>query len=146
MKEQNIHDLLQLAVEKDASDLILTVGASPVLRIHGELEPIDHAVLKPEDVERLVFSVLREDQKHKLESKKELDFSLGFHGLNRFRVNVYYQRGSLACAIRAIPGRIPSFAELGLPAITATLSLRPQGLILITGPIPVMGKRLHKLQ
>jgi twitching motility protein PilT len=134
MTELNIDNLLSLAIEKNASDLLLTVGAPPILRIHGELTATDFPLLTPADTNQLVNSILSIEQQEKIKSKKELDFSLGFHQNNRFRVNVYYQRGSVACAIRAIPARIPSFAELGLPQIISGLALRHQGLILITGP------------
>ncbi|MFB3897378.1 MAG: type IV pilus twitching motility protein PilT [bacterium] len=134
MPELNIESLLKLAIEKGASDLILTAGSTPVLRINGELTNTDYAVLTPADTHQLINSILTIEQQEKIKNKKELDFSLGFHQNNRFRINVYYQRGSMACAIRAIPSRIPSFAELGLPHIIASLALRHQGLILITGP------------
>jgi twitching motility protein PilT len=134
MSELNIQNLLHLAVEKEASDLILTAGAPPVIRVHGELNATDYPPLTPADTKQLVSSLLRQDQLEKVETKKELDFSFGFHQDNRFRINVYYQRGSIACAIRAIPSRIPSFGELGLPPIIAKLALKNQGLILITGP------------
>ncbi|MCX7918650.1 MAG: type IV pilus twitching motility protein PilT [bacterium] len=134
MSELKIETLLNLAIEKNASDLLLTAGAPPILRIHGELVPTDFGILTPGDTARLINSMLSIEQQEKVKLKKELDFSLGFHQENRFRVNVYYQRGSLSCAIRAIPSRIPSFAELGLPKVIASLALRHQGLILITGP------------
>lgn len=134
MPELNIENLLKLAIEKGASDLLLTAGSSPVLRINGELTTTEYAVLTPADTTQLINSILTIEQQEKIKNKKELDFSLGFHQNNRFRINVYYQRGSMACAIRAIPFRIPSFVELGLPPIISSLALRHQGLILITGP------------
>jgi twitching motility protein PilT len=134
MPELNIETLLQLTIEKGASDLLLTAGSSPVLRINGELTNTDYAVLTAADTHQLVCSILSIEQQERIKNKKELDFSLGFHQDNRFRINVYYQRGSMACAIRAIPSQIPSFAELGLPHIISALALRHQGLIMITGP------------
>ncbi|MDI6782557.1 MAG: type IV pilus twitching motility protein PilT [bacterium] len=134
MSELNIETLLNLAIEKNASDLLLTAGAPPILRIHGELMATDFPLLTATDTSQLANSILTIEQQEKIKSKKELDFSLGFHQNNRFRVNVYYQRGSMACAIRAIPARIPSFIELGLPPVISSLALRHQGLILITGP------------
>lgn len=134
MADLNIESLLQLTIEKGASDLLLTAGSSPVLRINGELTATDYPILTPTDTDQLVNSILSIEQQEKIKTKKELDFSLGFHQNNRFRINVYFQRGSMACAIRAIPSRIPSFSELGLPQVISSLALRHQGLILITGP------------
>jgi twitching motility protein PilT len=119
-----MHDLLTILVERGASDLHLTTGTHPQLRVHGKLIPlIQFEQLMPQDTQRLAYSV-----------HNELDLSFGIQGLARFRCNVYRQRGAVACAIRMIPTKIKGFTELGLPAIVEQLADRPKGLILVTGP------------
>lgn len=117
-----------------ASDLIVTAGAPPQFRILGSLRPLGEEVLTPADSEKLVLSVLSDAQARELHEKRNLDFSRSFEGMGRFRFNAYHQRDALALVARLIPSRIPSFAELGLPDVIRDFSLRPHGLILITGP------------
>jgi len=130
-----MHDLLSLLVERGASDLHITTGSYPQVRVHGGLIPLSQfEVLTPQDTQRLAYSVLNEAQKQKFEEESELDLSFGIQGLARFRCNVYRQRGAVACAIRVIPVDIKGFAELGLPPIVEQMAERPKGLILVTGP------------
>ncbi len=130
-----MHDLLTILVERGASDLHITTGTYPQLRLHGKLSSLTQfEQLMPPDTQRLAYSVLNEAQKQKFEEDNELDLSFGIQGLARFRCNVYRQRGAVACAIRVIPTKIKSFSELGLPAIVEQMAERPKGLILVTGP------------
>ena len=131
----NMADLLQMMVDRGASDLHITSGTYPQLRINGRLTQLtQYDVLAPQDTQRLAYSVLNEAQKQKYEEENELDLSFGIQGLARFRCNVYRQRGAVAAAIRIIPYKIRTFEELGLPPIVQQLAERPKGLILVTGP------------
>ncbi len=130
----NLQDLLKSMIEKGASDLHLTTGVPPVLRIHGRLVPTENPSLVPAETKSLAYSILTDAQKHKFEEEKELDFSFGVKGLSRFRANVFLQRGAVAVAIRTIPYNILSFQELGLPKVVADLCEKPKGLVLVTGP------------
>ena len=130
-----MHDLLTIMIERGASDLHITTGTPPQIRLHGKLTPLTQFErLTPQDTQRLAYSVLNEGQKQKYEEDNELDLSFGIQGLARFRCNVYRQRGAVAAAIRVIPIKIRSFDELGLPPIVEQLADRPKGLILVTGP------------
>ncbi len=126
--------LLGEVCAKGASDLVLTVGTPPQLRVLGDLQPVGDYRLLPADVKSLCHSILNESQKQDLETSRSLDFSKGFPGLSRFRFNLFYQRGSMAMAARVIPFTIPAFEDLGLPAeVFRRFSLRPHGLVLVTG-------------
>src|SRR5215467_5919478 len=130
-----MHDLLTIMIERGASDLHITTGTPPQIRLHGKLTPLTQFErLTPQDTQRLAYSVLNEGQKQKYEEDSELDLSFGIQGLARFRCNVYRQRGAVGAAIRVIPYKIRSFDELGLPTIVPQLAERPKGLILVTGP------------
>lgn len=129
----NLHQLLTLMVEKGASDLHLTVGSPPQIRIDGGLVPVKIPPLTKEDTQALCYSFLTETQKHRFEQSNELDLSFGVKGLSRFRANVFVQRGAVAGVFRAIPQRIHSIDELGLPPVVATLTERSSGLVLVTG-------------
>jgi len=130
----NIKQLLKDMMERRATDLHLTVGAPPVIRVDGDLLRMEYDPLTPQDTQDLVYSLLRDEQKKRFEMDKELDFAFGIKGLSRFRANVYNQRGCVACAIRVIPYEILGFEELGLPPVVATLAEKRQGLVLVTGP------------
>lgn len=121
---------------RGASDLHITVGVPPEYRIYGTLEPLaEYPELAAEDTERLVLSLLNEEQIERFERDKELDCSIGLRGKGRFRVNVFLQRDSISMAVRRLPYRIPQFEELGLPAeVMRELSERNRGMILVTGP------------
>jgi twitching motility protein PilT len=129
-----LHDFLKVMVDAGASDLHITTGAAPQIRIDGEMRPLKHPVLMPTDTKQLCYSVLTEAQKRALEEDNEIDLSFGVKGLARFRGNVYVQRGAIAGAFRRIPYEFLSFAELGVPPIVAEISRRPRGLVLVTGP------------
>jgi twitching motility protein PilT len=130
-----MHDLLSIMVERGASDLHITTGTYPQVRLNGKLGPLSQfEQLTPQDTQRLAYSVLNEAQKQKFEEESELDLSFGIQGMARFRCNVYRQRGAIACAIRVIPVKIRGFHELALPPIVEQLAERPKGLILVTGP------------
>jgi twitching motility protein PilT len=128
-------DLLQILVDRGGSDLHLTTGTYPSIRVAGKLIPLTQfEQLTPQDTQRLAYSVLSEAQKQKFEEENELDLSFGIQSLARFRCNVYRQRGAVGTAIRVIPYKIRSFDELGLPQIAEDLAQRPKGLVLVTGP------------
>ncbi len=130
-----IDDLLKTAIQKRASDLHLTVGLPPQLRVDGVLTPIPQAApLNEEQARALAYEMLQPDQIARFEKTKELDTSYSLKGLSRFRVNLFYQRGSVASAIRMIPFEIPSLKELGLPPIIEDFANRPNGLIVVSGP------------
>jgi twitching motility protein PilT len=130
----NLHQLLKLMVEKGASDLHITCGSPPQLRIDGHLIPLKTVALTREDCQQLCYSFLTESQKHKFEETFELDLSFGVKGLSRFRANLFMQRGAVAASFRVIPMKIHSFDELGLPQIVGELTHKSKGLVLVTGP------------
>lgn len=127
--------LLEDVVKKDASDLHIQVGLPPMLRIDGVLKPApDTPVLDEDDVEKLVFAVMDEDQKKLLIKDKEVDFSFSFGDLGRFRVNAFHERGNIAAAMRLIPTKIRTIDELNMPKIVNDFTNIPRGLVLVTGP------------
>jgi twitching motility protein PilT len=127
-------DLLKTTVDLDGSDLHLTTGTPPQVRVHGELQRLPLEDLSPAETQQLVYSVLTDAQKKRFEETSELDFSFGIRGLARFRCNVFNQRGAVAAVYRLIPERIRNFDELGLPPVLAQMAERPRGLVLVTGP------------
>jgi twitching motility protein PilT len=129
-----LYDLLKMMIEKNASDLHITTGSPPRLRIDGKLVNLDHPPLSPTDTKALCYSILTDAQKHKYEESNELDLSFGVKGLSRFRANIFMQRGAVAGAFRTIPFEIRTFKELGLPDIIGEMVKKPRGLILVTGP------------
>jgi twitching motility protein PilT len=129
-----LHMLLEEVVEQNASDLHLTAGVPPQMRIDGAIRSTSYDPLTPEQTEQLIYSVLRDDQRKRFEQTKELDLSFGVKGLSRFRMNVFSQRGTAAAAIRMIPYAIPDFNGLGLPQAVKGFSELPNGLVLVTGP------------
>ncbi len=130
----NLHQLLKTLIEKNASDLHITTGTPPQLRIDGKLTPLKMPPLTPPETKQLCYSVLTDAQKHKFEEHNELDLSFGVKGLSRFRANIYMQRGAVSGAFRVIPFKILSFQELLLPPIVQELIRKPRGLVLVTGP------------
>ncbi|HLT31301.1 MAG TPA: type IV pilus twitching motility protein PilT [Myxococcaceae bacterium] len=130
----NLHQLLKAMVEKGASDLHVTTGSPPQLRIDGDLVPLKTNPLTPVETKQICYSILTDAQKHRFEEDNELDLSFGVKGLSRFRSNIYMQRGAVAGAFRTIPFKILSFADLGLPPVVGELAKKPRGLILVTGP------------
>jgi twitching motility protein PilT len=131
----NLRALLEEMIEKEASDLHITAGERPKLRVDGDITDSSVPdVLNAKDTLQLAYSVLTENQKKRFETEDELDFSFGIQNLARFRGNVFKQRGCVAVVIRMIPFNVRTFQELGLPPVVAKLAERPRGLILVTGP------------
>lgn len=129
-----IEELLEEAVSKGASDIHISSNLPPVFRIDGKLIRTSLPPLTSDNVETLVFPILNNEQRRKLEQDWELDMSYGIHGIGRFRVNVYKNRGTYAAAFRTINTEVPSFETLGLPEIVRKITEKPRGLILVTGP------------
>lgn len=128
------HQLLKVVVENGSSDLHITSGSPPMLRIDGKLVPVKHPPLTSPETKDLCYSVLTDSQKHRFEENWELDFSFGVEGLGRFRGNVYMQRAAVSGAFRLLPFEMRSMKELGLPPIVSVLAKKPRGLLLVTGP------------
>jgi twitching motility protein PilT len=127
-------DLLKQTVEMSGSDLHLSIGSPPQVRVHGELEKLPHPELTASDTKSLAYAVLTDAQKKRFEEMLELDFSFGIRGVARFRCNMFNQKGAVGAVYRQIPERIRTFDELGLPAVLAKMAERPRGLVLVTGP------------
>lgn len=130
-------ELLLLCIERKASDLHLTEGEPPILRIDGKIFRTSFGPLNRQDLKKMIYSALNNSQKEIFERELELDFSLALPDLDRFRVNVHQQKGSVEAAFRRIPLEIPSVESLGLPPIAIDLARRPNGLVLVTGPTGV---------
>jgi twitching motility protein PilT len=131
----SMDDLLARTVEVHASDLHLVPGAPPAVRVHGELVWLDGVGrLMPDDTRGLLYRILSTEQQKRLEVDRQLDFSHGVPGLARFRVNVHFQRDSLAAAFRHVPEELRTLEELGLPPSLRELAMKPRGLVLVTGP------------
>jgi len=130
----SIEELLQIMIQRNGSDLHLSAGSPPKIRIDGRLVSTEHDILQPDETKKLCYSVLNTEQIAKFERNLELDLSFGIEKLGRFRVNIFYQRGSVAAAMRLIPYEIRSFEDLMLPRkICEYLCCMPKGLILVTG-------------
>ncbi len=131
----DLHELLNIMYEQGSSDLHLSTGIPPTIRIDGELRALDNMPpLSSSETKSLVYSVLTDAQKHLFEESNELDFSFGMKGLCRFRGNAFIQRGTVGAVFRTIPYQILSFKELGLPVSAEKFAERPMGLVLVTGP------------
>ena len=130
----NMHQLLKTMVENGSSDLHLTTGTSPQIRIDGHITPLKMPALQPNDTKQLCYSILTDAQKRKFEEENELDLSFGVKGLARFRGNIFMQRGAVAGVFRLIPYKIMTMEELNLPPICKEISRKPRGLVLVTGP------------
>ncbi|MBI5286926.1 MAG: type IV pilus twitching motility protein PilT [Deltaproteobacteria bacterium] len=134
-KVPGLQDLLKIMVDKGASDLHITAGSPPRLRLHGKLESLPGVPpLTPAETKELCYSILTDFQRHKFEENQELDLSFGIKNLSRFRANIFVQRGAVAGAFRMIPIQIKGFSELGLPPMVEELTKKPRGLVLVTGP------------
>ncbi|MEO7084454.1 MAG: type IV pilus twitching motility protein PilT [Gemmatimonadaceae bacterium] len=125
--------ILQDMIRRNGSDLHLKVGRPPAIRVDGELEQVEHAALRPEDLKALAEQLMTPRQVKQFGEERECDFAIGVPGIGRFRVNIYQQRGSLCFAMRSIPYQPRSLAELNLPAVIEEISLKPRGLVLVTG-------------
>jgi twitching motility protein PilT len=130
----DLNDILNEVLERGASDLHLTTGIPPTIRLHGELKHLEYASLSPVDTQNLVYSILTQEQRERLERNWEFDFSYSLPGKARFRVNIYYQRNSLGAAFRVIPVKIKTIEELGLPTQLENLAKKRRGFVLVTGP------------
>src|SRR6056297_1408321 len=130
----NMHQLLKAMIEEGASDLHITTGSAPLIRVDGDMRTLSGPKLTSAETKQLCYSVLTDAQKRCFEEENELDLSFGVKGLSRFRGNVFVQRGAVGGAFRTIPFEIRSFEELGLPKVVATLARKPRGLVLVTGP------------
>jgi len=130
----SLRELLEQMVQMGASDLHLTAGSPPVVRVDGKLQRMQHDKLTSEETKKVAYSMLNEKQKLKFEQNWELDFSFGIESMSRFRANIFMQRGNAAVALRQIPYEIKTFEELDLPKVIADFSRLPRGLVLITGP------------
>jgi twitching motility protein PilT len=130
-----LEELLHTMMERKASDLHISAGSQPRIRLDGSLQPLPNTErLTAEESQKIIFSILDNEQIAKFEREKELDMSFGIQGIGRFRVNVFYQRGAIGSAIRVIPYNILSFEDLGLPrGVCEGLCQLPKGLILVTG-------------
>lgn len=132
---KSLYDLLITMVIKNASDLHISTGTPPRIRVDGRIISLTtEPSLTPADTKSLCYSILTDSQKHKFEENNELDLSFGIKGLSRFRANIFIQRGAVAGAFRSVPFEIKSFEELGLPEIVKELARKPRGLVLVTGP------------
>jgi twitching motility protein PilT len=132
--ELMIEDLMEQMVEMGGSDLHLSAGLPPYFRISGKLTPIGDEALTADQCQRLIFSMLNNNQRKNLEQNWELDCSYGVRGLARFRVNVYKDRGTYAACLRALSSKIPNFDKLGLPDVVKEMAEKPRGMVLVTGP------------
>src|SRR3954462_9142579 len=131
----SLSELLHKLSDLAGSDLHITTGTPPLVRVHGEIRPLDgYRPLTSSETKQLAYSVLTDAQKHRFEENLELDFSFGVKGLSRFRANIFNQRGAVGAVFRAIPYEIKPFDALGLPPVVKTLCDKPRGLILVTGP------------
>jgi twitching motility protein PilT len=128
-------DVLMEVVDRRASDLHLTAGAAPMLRIRGRLTPMEgYPALTPTDTREIVYSILSNSQRQRLENNWQIDFAYQIPGAARFRVNAYFQRSAIGAAFRLIPFEITPLETLGLPPIVADFARKPRGLVLVTGP------------
>jgi twitching motility protein PilT len=129
-----INDLLEVATQRQASDLIITVEAPPTMRNNEDLTPVGSVKCSPDDTEALLWQMLTQDMAARFERHGEVDFAYSIPGIGRYRINGFRQRGSVGVVARIIPARIRTISELGLPDVVASLARRPNGLILVTGP------------
>jgi twitching motility protein PilT len=132
--DTGLSDYLFDAISMGASDLHVTVGLPPMVRINGKVEPLEYPPLTPNATRELIYDILSNDQRQRLENDWELDFSYAVPHTARFRVNVYFQRGALGAAFRTIPDQVRTLAELGLPKAVEDMTEKPRGLVLVTGP------------
>ena len=130
----DMKELLQLAIDEDASDIHINIGSPPVLRMSGSMQPLDTPDLTPEDTERLMKSITSEDHQQQLREKGGIDFGFSFEGGNRFRVSVLRAKGGVGIVLRLIPSTLLKLEDIGLPPQVKELLYKPRGLILVTGP------------
>src|SRR4051794_4256068 len=121
-------------MELGASDLHITAAAPPMVRLRGRLQPLDCPKLSPQDTREIVYSILTEEQRKRLENDWQIDFSYTIPGRARFRVNAFYQRATVGAAFRLIPTRMPQLKDLGVPSVLEEFTKKPRGFVLVTGP------------
>ncbi|HEY0783714.1 MAG TPA: type IV pilus twitching motility protein PilT [Thermoanaerobaculia bacterium] len=129
-----LNQLLKAMVEQGGSDLHITTNSPPQVRVDGHLRPMNLPPMTPTETKQLAYSILTDNQKHRLEENLEIDLSFGLKGLARFRANIFHQRGAVAAVFRQIPFEIRGFRDLGLPPVIEKMCEKPRGLILVTGP------------
>jgi twitching motility protein PilT len=134
MMEFDFADVLLQVMERNASDLHLTAGSPPMIRQHGKLHALDYPVLTPQMTREVIYSILTNDQRQRLETDWQIDFAYSIPGKARFRVNSYFQRASLSAAFRLIPSEMPKLRDLDLPPILQEFAKKPRGFVLVTGP------------
>jgi len=134
MMQSGLNDYLFDTLREGASDLHVTVGLPPMIRVDGKVRPLDYPALTPQATREMIYDILTNDQRQRLENDWELDISYALPRTARFRVNVYFQRGSLGAAFRTIPHEIRGFGQLGLPKAAEDMTEKPRGLVLVTGP------------
>jgi twitching motility protein PilT len=127
-------DVLLEVMERNASDLHLTAGSPPMIRHHGRLHALDYEPLTPQTTREVVYSILTNDQRQKLETDWQIDLAYSIPGKARFRVNAYFQRASISAALRLIPREMPKLGSLGLPPVLEEFTKKPRGFVLVTGP------------
>jgi len=132
--EFDFAEILMETIKVDASDLHLAVGSPPVIRVRGELRRLDYPTLTAQDTREIMYSILNNDQRKRLETDWQVDFSYAVPGEGRFRVNAYIQRSAIGAAFRMIPSKIRTVDELGLPAVIHDFVKKPRGFVLVTGP------------
>jgi twitching motility protein PilT len=127
-------DVLMQVMHRNASDLHLTAGSPPMIRQHGKLHALDYPVLTPQMTREVIYSILTNDQRQRLETDWQIDFAYSIPGKARFRVNAYFQRASLSAAFRLIPSEMPKLRDLDLPPVLQEFAKKPRGFVLVTGP------------
>ncbi len=130
----DISEILKFSTEQGASDLHLSSGEPPIIRVHGDIQKVDMPSLSKEQVHTMLYDILNDQQRNTFETNKEIDFALDFKGIARFRVNAFYQTNGEAIVLRTIPTVIKSLEELGLPGILSEFTMKTKGLVLVTGP------------
>jgi twitching motility protein PilT len=132
--EFDFAEVLLSVMERQASDLHLTAGSPPMIRHHGKLQALDYPILTPQTTREVIYSILTNDQRQRLETDWQIDFAYSIPGRARFRVNSYFQRAALSAAFRLIPHEIPTLSELDLPPVIEEFTKKPRGFVLVTGP------------
>ena len=132
--EFDFSEVLLQVMERQASDLHMTAGSPPMIRHHGKLHALDYPRLSPQTTREVIYSILTNDQRQKLETDWQIDFAYSIPGRARFRVNAYFQRAALSAAFRLIPHEIPTLSELDLPPVLEEFTKKPRGFVLVTGP------------
>src|SRR6201989_664348 len=132
--ELDFADVLISVMERNASDLHLTAGAPPMIRYHGKLHALDFPRLTPQLCREVIYSILTNEQRQRLETDWQIDLAYSIPGKARFRVNAYMQRAALSAAFRLIPHEMPALSSLGVPSVLEEFTKKPRGFVLVTGP------------